>query len=228
MKQSTLLLCLLCAAQPLAASSLVTVFNDYGTGSPFDPTSGDTVTNGSNDLSTSFAFTVPGIVNLALNQILFTAAIGASDTTNSVTLSIETNNGGKPGTQVFTSGAITGQMGVLGSGTNPPVTIDYTSVSGSTALLAGATYWLTLDAPTTTHVTWDYGNGNVDGNEAFEQNGSWTLQSSREYGAFEIIASTPEPGTMTLLAGGLCLIMFGCQRRLAPIRSIPTTKKFGA
>jgi hypothetical protein len=209
MKKSAMLLCLLCSAQTLQAT-LVTVYNNYGA-TPVDPTSGNAVTNGSVDMSPSVAFTVPGTINLVLNQILFTASVWSSDVTNSVTLSIEQNNGGVPGTVIFTSGPITNAMGTLGSAALP--TIDYTTVSANTSLLAGATYWLTLDAPTSEHVTWGYNSDGIVGTEEFQQSGFWT-SAQKQVGAFEIIASTPEPSTLTLLAVGLCLIMFGCRSRL--------------
>jgi hypothetical protein len=211
MRQFKVIVCLVLAS-PSVRANLVTLYSNYGVSpaAPFDPTFGDTVSNGSNDLSASFAFTVGGTQNLALNQILFTASIVSSTDPNSVTLSIEKNNGGQPGTQIFTSGAITGQMGILGSATQPPVTIDYTAISGGTVLMAGATYWLTLDGPAAAHVAWNANGQGLNGTEEFLQAGAWT-PASREVGAFAIIGQTPEPGTLALFGAGLALA--GVRRR---------------
>jgi hypothetical protein len=190
----------------LLASSII--YSDFGPGGSFDPDAGEFVSQ-SVDLRPSLAFT--SATAQELTEVDFVTSIGEIGDLNQVTVSLSSDDGGHPGT-VLASQEFTNAMGLLQGEDNdppdPPAVISWI-LSTPEDLLAGATYWITLDGPAPGDVTWNYNTQLQSGYSEFES-GSWTT-TDNTLGAIQILGesddsgppSVPEPGTALLLGLGL-------------------------
>jgi hypothetical protein len=180
------------------------IYSSFGTGS--DPLyitgSGAFVTSGGTDYSTAFEFTATS--NLYLTQIDFVATLNSGDNSISATLYADDglaidNSTAAPGTLLYTTGTLTNQLDGLGN----PVEIQ-APVSGGPLLVAGDSYWLSLDGDTSSSITWNY-NGDYTGGQATTFDGTnWQVPSGRVLGAFELDGtSVPEPASIFLLFPGM-------------------------
>ena len=122
------------------------IYSDFGPGESFDQDAGDVVSQ-SVDLRPSLAFT--SAVALQLTEVDFVTSIGELGDVNQVTVSFSADDGGHPGT-VLASQEFDNAMGILGGEANdppaPPTIISWI-LSTPEDLLAGDTYWVTLDGP---------------------------------------------------------------------------------
>jgi hypothetical protein len=199
------------AASPAILLQAAVIYSDFGSGESFDQDAGAVVSQ-SADLSPSLAFT--SAVAQELTEVDFVTSIGEIGDLNQVTVSLSSDGGGQPGT-VLASQEFTNAMGVLGGEGNdppdPPVVISWI-LSTPADLLAGDTYWITLDGPAPGDVTWNYNNQLQSGYSVFES-GSW-MTTTDTLGAIQILgesegsdpSSAPEPGTAIMLALGLGLM----------------------
>jgi hypothetical protein len=188
---------------PAALLQADTIYSDLGSG--FYPGAGDTVSSSANSSDQRPSVEFSPSVNEALIEVDFVTSIDASVDPNLIVVTLSNNVGGHPGT-VIASQEFTGAMGILGSSANPPGIISW-DPSTELELVAGADYWITLDGPTNSDVTWNYNKEGASGYTDFVS-GSWQL-SQNTRGAIDIIGSfnsgpsTPEPGTAFLLALGM-------------------------
>jgi hypothetical protein len=195
------------AAYPAIVLQACVIYSDFGSGASFDQDAGDVVSQ-SSDLRPSFAFTSASAQQLT--EVDFVTSIGAISDLNQVTVSLSTDDEGRPGT-ALASQEFTNAMGLLGGeGNDPPYppTIIPWILSTPEDLLAGNTYWITLDGPAPGEVTWNYNNQLQSGYSEFES-GSW-VATSNTLGAIQILGQSgassspsPEPRTSLLLGLGL-------------------------
>jgi hypothetical protein len=181
------------------------IYSNFGSPLAFQPNSGSTVASGGTDFSTAFSFTVQNN-SYQVTGIDYAAFLQAAGGTNSISASLYTDNGGLPGTLLYT--------------TTPPDTglevqnaIEFLdSVTGGPILNEGSTYWLSLDAPIDSSTGWAAsGDGSAIGVGAQFTDGSWGTIGSHVQGAFEIdgIVTAPEPVTTSLFVSGLAsLVLF--------------------
>ncbi len=163
------------------------IYSDLG--SPFNANSGLAVVAGGTDYSTAMQFQVP--YSYVVNQIDFVAQlISGGDT--AIDATIYTDNGGVPGTEIFTTGYVSNLL------SNTAAEIEEPIVGGPT-LTTGGTYWLSLDGDTSDTIRWNYNGAGASGLVASYTSG-W-VASSRELGAFELDGTLiPEPATFLLIA----------------------------
>jgi hypothetical protein len=185
------------------------IYSNFGSSpqAAFDLSNGNAVASGGADFSLSFAF-IPSI-SYQLGAIDFAAYRVDGTADNSVTATIYSDNGGIPGTPVYTTGAILDQLQLRGSTTE-----FFETVANGPILAGGATYWLSLDAPITDTVGWSYNGQQLNGLSAANF-GQGFVSSSRDQGAFEIdgTVAAPEPVTTGLFASGLAaLALLGRKR----------------
>jgi hypothetical protein len=181
------------------------IYTNLNPAKPFDTSNGSVIAAGGSDLSLSFAFTVTGH-NYLVTGLTFGAFIGSG--ANAITATIYSDNGGTPGTGLFTGNEIDNQLVAQGTDNTNDKDLIQQTVNGP-LLIAGNVYWLSLDAPPNSQVTWGYNGAGTVGPAAILIVGNWT-PLSKEQGAFEIDGNivAPEPVTSGLLLSGLGTIAF--------------------
>jgi hypothetical protein len=132
-------------------------------------------------------------------------AVGLSSGTNSVVVSLMTDNGGTPGL-LLESYSFVNQMGTFTDNNPPLVGISVTHP----LLMAGTNYWLVV-APgaTDTNADWNQTTQDVRGTLAQSTDGgaTWSSFGSEPLGAFEVFGdpvAVPEPSTLVMSS-----ILFG-------------------
>ncbi len=199
-----------CGTQLAVAGPMTiqTLYSNLGSPVSFEASSGVTVSSGGTDLSTAFSFMVPNTgFNYQVTNIDFAAYL--FNGTNEISATLYTDNGSGPGTEIYTTGPILGQLGstavlLLENVTNGPI------------LDQGQTYWLSLDAPTDATVGWSYNDsGAISAPATFDSVNGWTVQgTTRSQGAFEIdgVIASPEPVSTALVCSGI-LALVGLRRK---------------
>jgi hypothetical protein len=173
---------------------------------------GETVSAGGTDLGTSFSFVVSSFT-YQVTAIDFAAYL--VNGTNAVIATLYADNGGVPGTELYTTGEIDNELQAAGSNSQEL----FESVTNGPLLTPG-TYWLGLDTPvnvngvTSSTVTWSANGQGVDGADATFGEGVWTA-GSREQGAFEVdgVIVAPEPVTTVLFASGFAGLVWFRRRK---------------
>ena len=184
------------------------------------------VTNGQplNDVGAAVAFTPTGN-SYFLNSVQFTASLFDLSSTNSVTVSVETDAGGLPSGTVLESFTLTNKMGVLGV---TPNLLDAVSVVDP-VLFQNYQYWVVLTETSGSgpgDLVWNYNNStpNTYGLTAvyqynnFDQAYEWVSQGTTNYLAGALLVTgtidpIPEPGTLLTLASGLAAVVAVKRRR---------------
>jgi hypothetical protein len=201
MKKLAFLLFVGAGAQSLQADI---IYSNFGSPLAFQSSNGSTVSSGGTDFSTAFSFLVQNY-SYQVTGIDYAAYLQSTGGTNSITASIYTDNGGAPGTLLYTTSP-------ADTGLQLQSAIELMdSVTGGPVLTEGSTYWLSLDAPVDSSVGWAAsGNDNAIGVGAQFTDGSWGTIGTHVQGAFEVDGTivAPEPVTTSLLASGLASLMF--------------------
>jgi hypothetical protein len=210
------------AVSPAPLLRAAIIYSDFGSAdNPFNQDSGEVVTR-SADLQPSFLFSP--VTNMTLTQVDFVASIGDPNDVNQISIVLSGDTDGHPGT-VLASHEFDNAMGILGGEALdvpvPPVVLSW-APSDTVNLLAGQSYWITLDGPVPGDVTW---NDNTTlqsfgvpsaGYSVFE-GGQWLALPNATLGALQITGEevdvAPEPGTALLLGMGL-LGTVGFRRRV--------------
>ena len=203
------------AFQPLSANA----DQIYSTLSPSSPTyfsgEGWTVSGPtSNDprFSSASLFTSPG--NYSVGQI--DLGLGYVSGTNSANVSLWTDSGGLPGSQLG-SWAVSGQP-VFGSDSDTLTTIN--GIAGVN-LAAGVSYFLIVDpGSSNTWDAWYLDNTGTNGLllQSSDGDATWSSYPNSTLGAFDILGtpgtpvSVPEPGSLVIIGAGL-IGLAGLRRR---------------
>ena len=210
----------------LRASTIL--YSNFGLSDSFVTGSGAVITNAGSltpDLRPSFELPVIGS-NQLLSEVDFVTSIESTSDLNQVTVSLFGDAAGHPG-NLIASHQFDGAMGVLGETDFPPVTLSWNPAldqAGAPALTSGNLYWITLDAPAGSNVTWNFNNTGQSGYLVF-QSGRWQA-TNQTLGALQVLAVpnsgapvVPEPGTLSLLFAGLAGgILFSRRRRARSLR----------
>jgi hypothetical protein len=177
------------------------IYSNLGSPVSFEASSGLTVASGGTDFKTAFSF-VPGN-SYQVTQIDYAAFLISDGGTDTITATIYTDNGGIPGTPLYTTSPPDGGLQVG----NAIELMD--SVTGGPILDAGVTYWLSLDAPIDSSVGWAYTDSPASGVDENFVSGVWTSQGNKTQGAFEIdgTIAAPEPVTTSLFISGLASLV---------------------
>ncbi len=193
-----------------------TIFTNFGPSFSYNTTGGNAVGNGLDFTGFNYAegdAFVPAInANLGSIEIALSYVIAPPDP---FTVSLASNAGDKPGPVLESFVIAPNNVSALGTH-KPPLVLN--SILNP-LLTAGIKYWVTVDAPFTDSIVWNWNNTGDTRAEAISTNGAatWFSPSGLTPGAFEVDspASTavPEPGTLGLLAAGL-LMLAGLQKRL--------------
>jgi hypothetical protein len=203
---------LICSVSAAAGDILYTTL---GPGSAYDGTNGYFV-DGSNyyDTVTADSFTLGSGATVA-NAVL---ALGNSPGNNNpVTLYIESNNGGVPGSITATLSQV-GTILPWGNGSGGGLVTF--SCSGAQCALAAGSYWLVAwEQDPNTQQVWDLAYQDQSGNVAFNSSGSPTgpwMAGFYSENAFQIDGASPipEPGALLVLFSGLLSAGYGLRRRL--------------
>ena len=106
-------------------------------------------------------------------------------------------------------------MGISGDDDDDPPVIISWMPSTELDLVAGTEYWITLDGPADSGITWNYNLEGMSGYTQF-QSGNWQFVDNT-LGAIAITGGTPEPRTVVLLGLGL-VAMIGIKSRCRDLR----------
>jgi hypothetical protein len=195
--------------------------------SPYQANAGRLVSSsGGSDYSLAYSFTVTGS-NFQVTNINFAAYYAGTNTmyTNEVSATIYADDGGTPGLPAGTPGVLpysgVQQMDPMnflyttGPINNVLGTLAMQTVTPGAILLAGQTYWLSLDGPADgTAVGWNYAGMGISAPAAIYNGTSWMTAYNLPQGAFEIDGTVfaPEPVTTGLLVSGLA-VLFAFRRK---------------
>jgi hypothetical protein len=203
---------MICSLNAAAGDILYTTL---GPGSAYDGTNGYFV-DGSNYYNTVTAnmFTLGSGATVA-DAILALGNFQGNN--NPVTVYIESNNGGVPGSILAT---LTQSGTILPWGNGNGGGLVTFNCSGATCTLGAGSYWLVaLEQDPNTQQAWDFAYQDQLGNIAFNESGSatgpWTSSFDVE-NAFQINGEVPvpEPATLLVLIPGLLAAGYGLSRKL--------------
>lgn len=200
---------------PLGSKAQTTIYDNLGPGNSYTGNGGRIIAGSeAYPLSAPFIPAMPFVPseNMDLSQILI-ALTWDSQGTNAVTVTLNSDDTGVPGTTIIESWSLTG-LPAFGS---TSTTVQTLSSSSDVFLSGGTTYWL-LASPSTpnTQAVWNLNSTGASGTYASFAVGSWYSYSGT-LGAFTVegtpLAPVPEPSSYILLGSGLIALLL--LRRLA-------------
>jgi hypothetical protein len=178
-------------------ASAVSVYDNFGPGDTYDTGAGWPVVGPTNGftLEAAMRFAPSGNYSFVAADL----AAGLVSGTNSITVTLASDNSGAPGAAIETF-HFDNAMGAFGDA-NPPLQAD--SVTHPT-LDSGVTYWLVASATGDTYAIWNDSLSDTSG--AASQNLSdglgWSFYPGETTGAFRITA-VPEPASLGLFGAGM-------------------------
>jgi hypothetical protein len=197
----------------VTAAEGATIFSNFGGGNSYNTSAGNFSGNGQDLTTTDYAeadtFT-PTVTSGFSSISIALSCYSASACPNQFTVDLDADNGGVPGTTIESFTVAGTSLGVLGINNAPTV---LNSVLHP-VLTNGTAYWITVLAPFSDSVVWNWNSTSDPSNEAIStDNGStWTAPFSTP-GAYSVssqtVVTTPEPSTLWLVAlttlGLLCV-----------------------
>jgi hypothetical protein len=184
------------------------IYSNVDGSHPFSTTTGSFVSSGGTDYSLSFQFAVNDHSYL-VDSISFGAFLANADETNAIQATIYADNGGLPGTVLYTGAEIDGLLVLkLAANVNDQDLI-IQAVNQPVYLTAGSLYWLGLDnVSDSSDITWGNNSEGINGLAALNQSGSWA-STHKTQGAFEIdgTIAAPEPVSMGLFVSGVSALV---------------------
>ena len=205
--------CLFCLTYLLAtpiisSASTVVVFSNFGSGFSSDTNNGNVI--GLGGFAQADTFKPDFTAAFESLEISLSCAFTCPD---NFTVSLTASSSGRPGT-VIESFIYPGVgLGALGD-TNTP--LSFTSVLHP-MLIARAQYWIEVQAPSGSAdaIAWNWNPTGDPSPEALSSNSgsSWFVPSGQTPGAYQVDATIPEPGSISLLLAGGALL--ACLRKKA-------------
>src|SRR5271166_5497913 len=201
---------MICSVGAAAGDILYTTLGPSGA---YDGTNGSFV-DGSNYYSSVVAdsFTLGAGATVTDAMLALGNYLGSN---NPVSLYIESNNGGVPGSVIATLS----QAGTIlpwGNGSGGGLVTF--NCSGAQCALGAGSYWLVAwEKDPNTQQVWDFTYQDQQGNFAFNQLGSPTGPWTQDFyyqNAFQIDGVATEPGTLLVLIPGLFAAGYSLRRRL--------------
>jgi hypothetical protein len=224
LKSSVRLLFLLPIVLPLTTQARAdVVFSDFGSGNSYAPDigwgplganliwfgPGNNPINGPRDTAASFTASS----DTTLTQIDVALTTPSADDTQAISIDLESDNGGSPGT-VIESWDLNGPFPIFGSTSN---TVQTLLSNGTVSLSAGTEYWLVI-APQSdnTLVVWDLSSNESAPGTGTELSSAGVWSSAPGTVAFDVQGSqspVPEPSTWPLLGGAAIALAIAVRRR---------------
>lgn len=195
-------LAIIVSAGIAAGASAQVIFDNFGAGDTYQSGSGWTISGSGSPVGTDWdqgdGFTPSQGGAVATIEI----AMGLVTGPNEFSLTLYDDNAGVPGTAIWSSGPIVGQMGSFGN-MNPPIAVN---VGGAANVFAGSQYWLVASSADTTWAAWNQNSISDIGPHVNSQNGGPWNASNTTRGAFRVTL-VPSPAGLALLGmGGLVAV----------------------
>lgn len=201
--RSAIILLGLVASFSIASRADSVIFNDFGTCHSYNSSMGLTIAG---------TRSIPGFIewgeaftpNARFDLTKITMALGWVTGMNGVTVSLDTNNGGAPGTPL----ASWSFLGLPQFGSTNSIVQTMTFANG-TVLQPGQKYWLvTAPFAANTQAVWNLNSTGVIGLGAVNFGNVW-LTTTGPSGAFEVLGKSvvPEPSNWLLFGAGLLGIL---------------------
>ena len=187
-------------ATPAVSHADVMLFSNLGAGSSYDTVTANVVGNafdGAN-YAQGATFVSSATTTLSAVRIALSCAFGACS--NSVVVSLDSNNAGQPGGVLESFTVAGGSLAALGS--NNPLVVLNSIVHPNLTL--GTRYWVTVRNSGADSVAWNLNNTGDPADEAISDDGAatWFSPSGLTPGAFQVNGATPavpEPSAIILL-----------------------------
>lgn len=196
------MIALLVSAGVAATASAQVVFDNFGAGDTYNTGSGWTISGINSAVGQDFDQGDAFIPSASGAVATIELAIGLVTGPNDFNITIYDDASGAPGTALWNSGAIVGQMGSFGSN-NAPVVVN---VGGAVNVFSGSQYWVIASSNDATWAAWNINSTGDVGPHAFESNGGGFNISNTDRGAFRVTL-VPAPASLALLgAGGLIAV----------------------
>jgi hypothetical protein len=197
-KQTLGAVAILCAIETSATGAVF--YDNFGPGNTYQTSSGYGFGGSDPNFKQAMAFTPNDSCVLTAGDFGISLSFGQNPSTFSIT--VHADAGGLPGTVLEQKTVVT-NLGPFGL-QNSPVAVNF---AGTTALNAGAQYWISMSATGFNSFTWNGNNTGDIGLRAFQSNnGTWIAASGNEaIGAFRLHGTiVPAPAVIALLGLALC------------------------
>jgi hypothetical protein len=201
--------CLMLPAATLEAGTII--YSDLGVVTPYNGGSAWDVEGTSTATFQSIGAPFTPGANYSLTEI--DVALQYLSGTNAVTLALETDSSGVPGT-VLEAWALTS----LPDFSSTSSVLQMETPTSPILLLAGTQYWVVaIPGAADTTAGWNFANTGVTPNlDVLDTvGGTWFTDTSNSNPAFDVqgnLTSAPEPSTALFAAGGLLLLGFARRR----------------
>ncbi len=179
-----LLMVVLSAGIATGASAQV-VFDNFDAGDTYNTSSGWTVSGIYSVVATDWDAANGFISSISGPIDTIDLAIGHVTGSNEFTLALYDDAGGQPGSLLWMSAPIVGQMGSFGSA-NPPVTVN---VGGAVSINAGQLYWVVASSADDAWLAWNLNSiGDLGPHRSSNDGGqTWAFGGDNdERGAFRV------------------------------------------
>jgi hypothetical protein len=188
---------------PVLSPAATVVFSNLGAGSSYNTSQGNPIGNAfdGSDYAEGGTFILTG--DAIFNSVRIALSCFAS-CTDPVLVTLTRDGGNQPGTALETFTVPPAALGTLGAN-NPPLILN--SLANLT-LIGRTRYWLTVQADLNDSISWNLNSTEDSAPEAIsvDNGATWFSPSGNTPGAFEIIGTIPEPGSLGLVLSSALLV----------------------